>query len=92
MKIACSKKVEDCFDGSMVFSYEFDGSWTYEEICRLNKIGKLEYFPDFPRPFFRLIAETGLQIKGVQDEKSCTVIFPKTDKEVVKSGFESNYS
>jgi hypothetical protein len=89
MKISEILKIEDCFDGSSVFQYHFDLPWTRESISVLRQLGELDYFPDFPRPFFRLHTSNGLQIKGVEGEDNCRVIFPRKDKESIKEGFES---
>ena len=89
MKIISCKKLEDCFDGNSVYGYQFEETWTKESITRLKELGKLDYFPDFPRPFFRLVGEKGLQLKGVQGNRSCQVIYPRKDKEVIKERLEN---
>ncbi|MBN1346123.1 MAG: hypothetical protein JXQ73_25775 [Phycisphaerae bacterium] len=91
MRILEIKKVEDCFDGSSVYSYRFDVAWTRESIRRLDSLGELEYFPDFPRPFFRLLGSGGLQVKGVEGETSCRVIFPRKDMTEIKQAFEESF-
>jgi len=88
MKILDVQHMEDCFDGSTTVAYCFDETWTKESIFRLKNMGKLEYFPDFPRPFFRLTGAGGLQIKGVQGENSCRVIFPNQGREALRQQFE----
>lgn len=35
-------------------------------LLRLSALGELDYFADFPRPFFRIRAAGGLQLKGVE--------------------------
>src|SRR6202007_3095366 len=65
MKITGIERLEDCFDGSSVYSYQFDQPWTRETILQLSALGELDYFADFPRPFFRIRAAGGLQVKGV---------------------------
>ncbi len=90
MNILERKKIEDCFDGSSVYGYVFDTKWTRETIHELRSLGELEYFPDFPRPFFRLRGEGGLQVKGVEGENNCRVIFPRQKKEVVQENFEKH--
>lgn len=92
MRIKEIKKIEDCFDGSTVYGYTFDEQWTRESIFRLECIGKVEYFSEFPRPFFRVRGENGLQIKGVEGETNCRAIFPKTRKEVLMKAFEENFA
>ncbi len=88
MNIASVKKVEDCFDGGSVFSYEMDEEVTEASIKRLGVLGRLDYFPHFPRPFYRLITDDGLQIKGVEGERDFQVIFPRKEKEKIKEEFE----
>ena len=84
MRLFEIKNVEDCFDGSSVFQYWFEDRWTEDEILSLSILGKVEYFPEFPRPFFRVTGETGLQLKGVEGENNCRVILPATGKEVLR--------
>ena len=88
MQIENANLVEDCFDGSRVYVYTFDTPWTRDNIRRLEALGSLEYFPSFARPFFRLIAENGMQAKGVEGETNCRVIFPKKDMEKIRKDFE----
>ena len=88
MRVVSVRKVEDCFDGSSVFTYHFAGALTVEEIRGLETVGRLELFEDFPRPFFRLLTPEGLQVKGVAGETSCRVIFPRQDMERLRRRFE----
>jgi hypothetical protein len=92
MNIAGREKVEDCFDGSSVFTYTFNESWNREEILKLRGLGEVDYFPDFPRPFFRLHCKNGLQVKGVEGDTQCRVIYPSEKKEVIMENFEKGYS
>lgn len=92
MKIMEIKKIEDCFDGSSVYGYTFDEEWSREKIFRLGSLGMVEYFADFPRPFFRIRGENGLQIKGVDGETNCRIIFPQKRKEEIKTAFESQFT
>ncbi len=91
VKIVSVKKLEDCFDGSTVYSYEFDTAWTYKQIQELGFIGELSYYKDFPKPFFRIKTSGGMQIKGVEGENSCTVFFPYKGKEEMKRKFELHF-
>ena len=88
MRIIKAEKIEDCFDGSRIFLYSFEDCWNEVEINKLQKLGKLEYFRDFPRPFFRLITKDGMQVKGVEGDVSCRVIFPSDEQNVIKQAFE----
>jgi hypothetical protein len=84
--------IEDCFDGSSVYGYHFDKAWDRDSIMELRELGELEYFSTFPKPFFRLIGQNGLQVKGVQGFENCRVIYPKKEKEVVKQHFEIHFA
>ena len=88
MKIEKCEKMDDCFDGSMIYGYTFGETWTRDTIMSLGSLGEVDYFADFPRPFFRVRGEGGLQVKGVEGEPSCRVIFPKTNGEALKLEFE----
>ncbi len=87
MRIVQVKKVEDCFDGSSVYRYWFDTPWTRDAIMGLKALGDLEYFADFPRPFFRVCGHRGLHVKGVEGEDNCQAIFPKQGKEEIQNEF-----
>ena len=88
MRIINVRKVEDCFDGSSVFSYESDVAWDERALDRLRRLGELEYFPHFPRPFFRLIGAGGMQVKGVLGDTTCRVILPRRDRDVIRDRLE----
>ncbi len=88
-RIAKVEKLEDCFDGSSIFQYWFEQTWEPDTIHGLKGLGQLEYFPQFPQPFFRVITTQGLQIKGVQGQDHCRAIFPHTNKDQVKADFEA---
>ena len=89
MTITGYHKVEDCFDGSSVLEYVFDTPWSREDVLRLRQIGEVDYYPHFPRPFFRLRGHDGGQVKGVQGETTCRVILPGQCKEDAKREFEA---
>ena len=92
MRITSTDKVEDCFDGSVVFRYYFAEAWTEETIRGLEEMGETEYFPDFPRPFFRLRTPSGMEVKGVEGEDNCLVILPRAGREFAKAMFEARFS
>jgi hypothetical protein len=92
MTILRRTKLEDCFDGSAVYSYEFAASWNDPRIQALARLGKLDYYADFPRPLFRLASTDGLFIKGLVGTTHCRVIFPRTNREETMRHFESEMS
>lgn len=92
MRLTNATKVEDCFDGGTVFKYAFDRKWTAQTIRSLIDLGRLDYFPDFPRPFFRVCGKTGFQIKGVEGEETCLVVLPGKEKEAVERQLKQYFS
>ncbi len=91
MRIVAIKKVEDCFDGSTIYAYSFSRAWSRESILALDQLGQLDFYPDFPRPFFRVRVTGGCQVKGVEAEQTCVAIYPETNKEAIKRTFEAHF-
>lgn len=75
MKVMAIKDVEDCFDGSFIKEIHLESTTTEKFIRELGKDFSLEYFPEFPRPFFRIIDDQQFQIKGVLNSLTLRVIF-----------------
>ncbi len=92
MRLLRTSKVEDCFDGSSVYRYFFDSVWSPGEIRRLRRLGRLDYYPDFPRPFFRLVGPGGAQLRGVEGECSCHVVLPRQGREEVIARLNDHFS
>jgi hypothetical protein len=92
VKILDRCKLEDCFDGSAVYQYEFADPWDVPRIQALARLGKLDYYADFPRPLFRVASASGLFIKGLAGTNHCRVIFPGTNREEVVRHFEAAMS
>ena len=82
------EKLEDCFDGSSVFRYHTEQPWTENAIAGLAELGALDYFRDFPRPYFRVRGEGGLEVKGLEGECSCRVTLPRTGREKLRQRWE----
>lgn len=83
-------KLEDCFDGSFVYRYEFSGAVDESVMKAMAEGEKLQYFPSFSKPFYKIFASDGLQIKGIVGEDNIEVTFPVTDQFEKKSKFEAN--
>lgn len=84
-------RLEDCFDGSSIFEYSVNGKVCEELIFFLGNFGKLDYFPEFPRPYFRVRIDNGSEIRGVYGETSFRITYCRKCKEVYKLFFESVY-
>ena len=88
MKIDATRKAEDCFDDGQSFRYWLESPLTRQDIETLGQFGALDYYPDFPRPFFRVVADNGSHIKGVENDLSFLVVYPAGRTETVKKEFE----
>ncbi len=91
MRIVSCRKAEDCFDGSQVMTYTFDAPWQANDVIALKVCGTVQYYPDFPRPFFRLYSPSGLQAMGVVGSSSCRSILPARDTLRAKEEFEKHF-
>ncbi len=90
MKLVNIKKLEDCIDGSMIFMYSFNEKIDETLMKKLEEKGKLQYYSEFPRPFFKLITADGVQVKGIIWDDNFEVVFPTTNKQERKKNFETN--
>lgn len=86
------KPVEDCFDGSSIYEYSVKGTIGKELILFLGSLGALDYFPEFPRPFFRVRIDNGSEIKGVFGETRFRITYSRGSKEEFKVFFEKLYA
>jgi len=85
MTVTEIQHVEDCFDGSFIKEFFLDETITEPFIRYLGKDKKLEYFPEFARPFFRIIAEDEYMIKGIEENRYVKVIiFPSAEKDIIE--------
>ena len=71
MNVVAIQDIEDCFDGSYIKELLFDEPLPKEFIESLGTLGRLQYFPDFARPFFKVIVPKIAEFKGVQG--NCTM-------------------
>jgi len=73
----------------MIYAYVFDQPITESFMRLLARDGRLSYYPDFSRPFFKIIARGGLQLKGIIGQTDVEVVFPPSEIESQKALFES---
>jgi hypothetical protein len=90
MKLVDIRKVEDCFDGSMIFRYSFNKEVEESLMRILGQKGKLHYYPKFLRPFFKIMTGEDVQIKGIIGDDNFEVVYPQTNKLEKKREFEAN--
>lgn len=72
--------IEDCFDGSFRKEIHLDQPISEPFIRYLGNMGVLQYFPHFPRPFFRVDAPT-FMLKGIQDNATMQLLLYKPELE-----------
>ena len=88
MRILKVAKVEDCFDGSAVYRYEFESAWTRKAILRLREFGEVQYFPDFPKPYFRVHQPEGVILQGLEGDSCCRVALPRHQRDELRRNWE----
>lgn len=76
MHILDKTRTEECIGPATIFIYTFDSNWTRTDIEGLSPLGAVDYYKDFPKPFFRLRCTNGVQVKGVEGSDFCRVILP----------------
>jgi len=76
MKPVRKELLEGCLPSAPEYRYVLSEPWTAELIAALRRLGQLDYYADFPRPFFRLRMANGVQMKGIEGEPLCRVLFP----------------
>lgn len=88
MKVAEIKHVEDCFDGSFIKEIAFEEAITKEFILFLGGDGKLQYFPTFARPFFKLVKQGKYECKGVEGNQSIRIILKNNPEQSLREFIE----
>jgi hypothetical protein len=77
MIVSKVKQVEDCFDGSFIKEFILSEPSSEDFMRKLAKGRMLDYYPDFPRPFFRIEKGGVWVIKGVEGSESLRVMFSR---------------
>ncbi len=57
--------IEDCFENSNIYDVALNMEITEDFVITLGKFGSLQYFPNFPKPFFKLRLENLFELKGI---------------------------
>lgn len=77
MKVLRVEDQEDCFDGSIMKIVVFDQPVDKSLIHLMGKNGELAYFPSFARPFFKIEVKGHYYIKGIENNKTISLILYK---------------
>lgn len=81
MKVVEIKDVEDCFDDSITFEVELDKAMNEELMYRLSEGGKLDYHPEFPKPYFKITQSRKWTIQGIVGNKTFRVVGSPSNEE-----------
>ncbi|NPV02079.1 MAG: hypothetical protein HPY53_11935 [Brevinematales bacterium] len=74
MKIVKTESIEDCFKETLFIDAETDRPITRDFIRFLGTKGELQYYEDFPRPFFKLTVPSRYSLKGIEGSHSIRVL------------------
>jgi hypothetical protein len=77
-RVIAIRKVEECLDGTTIKEFELAAPMTEAVMRRIASEGKLKYFPDFPRPYFRIDRSGAYVIQGVIGMCSFRVVFSQS--------------
>lgn len=89
MELVEIRELEDCFDGGLKLEYRFSAPIGDEFMRRMAAGSRLDFFPEFPRPFFKIFHGDGIQIKGVLGDSCLEAYFPRADMERIRNRFEA---
>ncbi|MCG8699661.1 MAG: hypothetical protein MI922_16520 [Bacteroidales bacterium] len=97
MKILEIKHIEDCFDGTYIKELLFSSLITKDFILSISQNGKLTYFENFERPFFKIVYRSDFYIKGVEGNQTARILLHHEHditylKNVIKAYETSNLS
>jgi hypothetical protein len=69
--------LEDCFTPSQSREIRLNCEMSVELMKHIAEGAKLDYFPDFPRPYFRIEINNKYVIQGIIGGSSFRVVFSK---------------
>ena len=78
MKILDVREIDDCLEKSNFRDIEFDNPLNLSFIEYLGKLGEFFFYPDFSKPFFKVVSDEYV-FKGQEGNKSIRMII-KSDK------------
>ena len=65
MNVVAVRHVENCFDGSFIKELLLSDAVSERFIRALAQNGRLQYFPEFARPFYKVRAAGKFDVKGI---------------------------
>ncbi len=90
MKLIEARKIEDCFDGGSRYEFRFNNEIAEAFMRRLVGAGRLDFFPEFPKPFFKIFRSDGSQVKGILGSMDIEVYFTRShsDEKIIEFEME----
>lgn len=76
MNFAFYEIVEDCIEAKNVYDAYLNIKLNNNLINHLAKLGKLIYFQDFDKPYFKIIVRGKYTIKGISNEDKFRILLP----------------
>jgi hypothetical protein len=64
------RELEDCLEDSKTFEVELEGPIDERLMRRLAEGGRLDFHPEFPRPYFRISRAEAWIVQGVLGNRS----------------------
>ena len=77
--IVTGRRLEGCLEQAPQFEYVLAEPVAEELVHRLAKGGVLQYFPDFPRPYFRINRPRGVVVQGVVGQTLLRASYSRAD-------------
>ncbi len=74
-----TKKIDGCLEGTNVKDILLSDAISQEFIEKIAILGKLIFYEDLQKPFFKVIVKGKYTIKGSIGNKSIRVVLPKED-------------
>lgn len=88
-RITAARLDESCLDSAVVKSFELDGALDEATMYRLASNAKLQYFPDFPRPYFRIDRARAYVVQGIVGDRQLRVTFSPLATETTEGELRS---
>jgi hypothetical protein len=90
MRVIEIKDVEDCFDGSFIKELLFDREITKELVFHLGRLGDIQYFDTFARPFFKIRVKSKYDLKGIVGNRTLRIHLKSPSSDSIRRFCEEN--
>ena len=72
------RQVEECLDGTTIKEFDLDAPLTEAVMRRIAEDAKLAYYPEFPKPYFRIDRAGAYVAQGVIGTCTLRVVFSQS--------------